>query len=267
MTFSAEEVEDEQRRRARRARDRGARARRALGRRQERGAVRARAGTDDDRPLAGLRHLPRRRDGLPPPCDRREGRGAVHDRGPRQPERDLPQPQRGSSSPSWTTATRSRSASTGSSSSRDDDDSLRHPPPHDRLGLPPAAGRLPRHLDLEDPLPRGSGAARAEAHSRRLPAVQRGRRRAPGDDSAPPARRVPAAAGDPPGAGLAGLERSAGAGGRASAAPEQEIDVDELCDRAGISGQQARELVDYGLLEPPLHRGRRGHGRRLLAAA
>jgi DNA-binding transcriptional MerR regulator len=34
-------------------------------------------------------------------------------------------------------------------------------------------------------------------------------------------------------------------------APEQEIDVAGLCERAGITAQQARELVDYGLLEPP----------------
>jgi DNA-binding transcriptional MerR regulator len=34
-------------------------------------------------------------------------------------------------------------------------------------------------------------------------------------------------------------------------APEEEIDLADLSDRAGISGQQARELVEYGLLEPP----------------
>jgi DNA-binding transcriptional MerR regulator len=36
------------------------------------------------------------------------------------------------------------------------------------------------------------------------------------------------------------------------AAQEPEIAVDELCERAGISAEQARELTDYGLLEPPL---------------
>jgi DNA-binding transcriptional MerR regulator len=41
--------------------------------------------------------------------------------------------------------------------------------------------------------------------------------------------------------------RRAGLTGR-----EPEIDVDELCARAGISSQQVRELTDYGLLEPPL---------------
>jgi DNA-binding transcriptional MerR regulator len=35
-------------------------------------------------------------------------------------------------------------------------------------------------------------------------------------------------------------------------AEEPRIDVEELCDKAGISLQQARELTDYGLLEPPL---------------
>ena len=40
----------------------------------------------------------------------------------------------------------------------------------------------------------------AAAHARRLPALQRRRRRAPADDPAPAARRVPAAARDPPGA-------------------------------------------------------------------
>jgi DNA-binding transcriptional MerR regulator len=35
------------------------------------------------------------------------------------------------------------------------------------------------------------------------------------------------------------------------AAEEREIDLGDLCARAGISGQQGRELVDYGLLEPP----------------
>jgi DNA-binding transcriptional MerR regulator len=34
-------------------------------------------------------------------------------------------------------------------------------------------------------------------------------------------------------------------------APDREITVADLCERAGISAQQARELVDYGLLEAP----------------
>ena len=35
-------------------------------------------------------------------------------------------------------------------------------------------------------------------------------------------------------------------------ADEPRIGVEELCEKAGISLQQARELTDYGLLEPPL---------------
>jgi DNA-binding transcriptional MerR regulator len=34
-------------------------------------------------------------------------------------------------------------------------------------------------------------------------------------------------------------------------APEREIDLADLSERAGITAAQARELVDYGLLEPP----------------
>jgi DNA-binding transcriptional MerR regulator len=32
---------------------------------------------------------------------------------------------------------------------------------------------------------------------------------------------------------------------------DREIDLADLCERAGITAQQARELADYGLLEPP----------------
>src|SRR6185437_7061735 len=35
-------------------------------------------------------------------------------------------------------------------------------------------------------------------------------------------------------------------------ADEPAIGVEELCEKAGISLQQARELIDYGLLESPL---------------
>jgi DNA-binding transcriptional MerR regulator len=36
------------------------------------------------------------------------------------------------------------------------------------------------------------------------------------------------------------------------AAEETEIGIDKLCEQAGISQAQARELAEYGLLEPPL---------------
>jgi DNA-binding transcriptional MerR regulator len=38
-------------------------------------------------------------------------------------------------------------------------------------------------------------------------------------------------------------------------ADEPGISVEELCEKAGISMQQARELTDYGLLEAPLSEG------------
>ena len=71
----------------------------------------------------------------------------------------------------------------------------------DRRRLQAARARVPGHLDLEDPLPRGPEAAHAAAHAGRLPALHAGRRGPPAHDPAPAARRVPAAAGDPPGAG------------------------------------------------------------------
>ena len=37
----------------------------------------------------------------------------------------------------------------------------------------------------------------------------------------------------------------------ALAPPEHHIDLADLCEQAGISAQQCRELVDYGLLEAP----------------
>ncbi len=39
------------------------------------------------------------------------------------------------------------------------------------------------------------------------------------------------------------------------AGQDREIEAGELCERAGITAVQARELVEYGLLEPPLTEG------------
>jgi DNA-binding transcriptional MerR regulator len=46
-----------------------------------------------------------------------------------------------------------------------------------------------------------------------------------------------------------GKERRKRRGGLAAREPE--IELEDLCDRAGLTPQQARELADYGLLEPP----------------
>ncbi len=70
----------------------------------------------------------------------------------------------------------------------------------DRRRLQGAGPGVPRHLDLQDPLPGGPEAARPAADAGRLPALHPDRHPAPADDPASPARRVPAAAGDPPGA-------------------------------------------------------------------
>ena len=40
-------------------------------------------------------------------------------------------------------------------------------------------------------------------------------------------------------------------------AEEEGLDLDELCERAGIEPQRARELEEYGLLEPRVERGQR----------
>ena len=71
-----------------------------------------------------------------------------------------------------------------------------------------------RHLDLQDPLPRGPEAAHAAAHPGWLPPLQPDRRGASAGDPAHAARRVPAPAGDPPGAGHRRLHRVAPAGAR-----------------------------------------------------
>ncbi len=38
---------------------------------------------------------------------------------------------------------------------------------------------------------------------------------------------------------------------------EEELDLDELCERAGITSERARELEDFGLLEPRVEDGQR----------
>jgi DNA-binding transcriptional MerR regulator len=52
------------------------------------------------------------------------------------------------------------------------------------------------------------------------------------------------------GAGKTRRRRNVGAG-------EEELDLDELCDRADITAERARELEDFGLLEPRIEEGQR----------
>jgi DNA-binding transcriptional MerR regulator len=44
------------------------------------------------------------------------------------------------------------------------------------------------------------------------------------------------------------------------AGPEDDLDLSELCRRAGVSGELARELEDYGLLEPRSEDGEKRYG-------
>ena len=122
-----------------------------------------------------------------------------------------------------------------------------------------------RHLDLQDPLPRGPEAARAAAHRRRLPPLQPGRRRAPARDPAHAARRVPAPAGDPPGARHGRLHRPA-AERRGPEAPRRlgrrgrspAFSRDELLAEAGVGEQFLRELQEFGIVAAEAPRRARG---------
>lgn len=42
-------------------------------------------------------------------------------------------------------------------------------------------------------------------------------------------------------------------------AGEEELELDELCERAGITADRARELEDFGLLEPRIEDGQRSY--------
>ena len=85
----------------------------------------------------------------------------------------------------------------------------------------------------------------------------RGRRRAAGDDSPPAAGRVPAAARDPARSSKRARASSAGGGAASVDAGEDELDLEELCERAGITTARARELEEFGLLEPRVEDGQR----------
>ena len=113
-----------------------------------------------------------------------------------------------------------------------------------------------RHLDLEDPLPRGPEAARAAAHAGRLPALQPRRRRSPARDPADAAGRVPAAAGDPPGACHRRFRAEPGRRRRRPARRAMSVDcqvtqlsAEELVEQAGVSRDLPQRAP--GLRHPP----------------
>ena len=241
-------------RRARGARNRGPGARRPLGRR-----TRRRARSRSSAPQTTI--------GRSPDCDiflddvtvsRRHaivarGDSRVHDRGPRQPERNVPEPLTGSRRPISRTATRFRSASTASSSSPDDDHRTgTHDPPaaHDRRVCRRLQAEFPdisiskiRYLEdqglLSPKRTRGGYRLFSEDDVDRLETILRLQR-----DEFLPLRVIRQELASP-----VGKERRRRRAGLTAAPPS--IDLDELCERAGISAQQARELEEYGLLEAP----------------
>ena len=121
----------------------------------------------------------------------------------------------------------------------------------DRRGRTPAGRRLSRHLDLEDPLPRGRRADGAAPHAGRLPAVQRGRSRAPEDDPAHAARGVSAAARDQ---GRARRARQQGAQAQTSGTARdgrgRRSHSTSSATAPAISLELAKELEEFGLLSP-----------------
>ena len=149
------------------------------------------------------------------------------------------------------------------------------------LGQPPAQGAddrrrlqdpavgVRRHLDLQDPLPRGPEAADAAPHGRWLPPLQPGRRRKAAHDPAPAARRVPAAAGDPPGArgrrrdrprrGDGGERRPSGGGVRRAILVNTSsayLTLDELIEETGAREELIAELENYGIVQSEKREGK-----------
>ena len=92
----------------------------------------------------------------------------------------------------------------------------------------------------------------------RLPPLQPGRRRAPARDPAHAARRVPAAAGDPPGAGhgrrAQGLARRRPASLRRAASVDgaggSRLDLESWSTRRGSAPTLIRELEEWRIVQP-----------------
>ena len=99
-----------------------------------------------------------------------------------------------------------------------------------RGGAHPAAGRVPRRHDLEDPVPRVRGPGRAGPHPVGLPQVQPRRRRPAALRAGGPARPLPAAAGHQGAPRRAGPRpRAAGRAGRAAAGARARPDAPTGC--------------------------------------
>src|SRR5207244_2222728 len=240
----------------------GSRARRPLGRRQSGGDVPSRGRADDDRALARLRDLPRRRHGLAQ-ARRADaaGRRVLH-RGPRQPERDVPQP-----SPDRVGAAERRRRAA-------DRQVPAHVPPQMTVTEAPTSTRLLtigsvcsrlkgefadisiskiRYLEDQGLLAprRTQGGYRlfSEEDVERLETILRLQR----DEFLP--LRVIREELSSPGAVKGAKKRRGGL-----SAAEHELDVGELCERAGVTPSLARELEEFGLLAPRTDNGTKLYG-------
>ena len=101
----------------------------------------------------------------------------------------------------------------------------------------------------------------------RLPPLQPGRRRTAADDPAPAARRVPAAAGDPPGAGGRGeIDFGGGDGERRTGGAVRRailvntssayLTLDQLIEETGAREELIVELENYGIVQPEKREGK-----------
>src|SRR5581483_10637681 len=236
--------------RARGHRDRGAGPRRALRRRPRGRAVRARAHADDDRANAGLRHLSRRRHRVAPARERRPRRERLHDRGSRQPELHVPEP-----APDREGRSRHRRRAPDRQVPPDLPRAMTATAQAPRLHT---IGAVCRRLQAEFPdisiskiryledqgllapkRTRGGYRLFSEDDVERLETILRLQR-----DEFLPLRVIRQELAAP-----AAKDRRRRRSNLSS--PDPTIDVSELCERAGITAQQARELVEYGLLEQP----------------
>ena len=130
--------------------------------------------------------------------------------------------------------------------------------PIDRRGAGLGQDRVPRHHDLEDPVPGVRGPDRAGAHAVGLPQVLRGGRRPAEVDPADAARRVPPAQGHQGAAAQPGAERAVRRGRRRDRGPSDGAPTtasEELAeaptgsadvDRGDVGGHRHRPRPDQG---------------------
>src|ERR671935_168593 len=222
------------------------------------GALRPAGRQHHDRPLAGLRHLPRRRHGLPQARGSSgTGRRLLH-RGPGEPQRHLPEPkahrvvgkarERRRAPDRQVQAHLPGEMTTAAQAERQERTRL--------LTIGAVCRRLQaefpdisiskiRYLEDQGLLaPRRTQSGYrlfSDADVERLETILRLQR-----DEFLPLRVIRQELASPSGAGK-DRRRRRGAG---LADPSEELELGELCERAAIAPELARELEDYGLLQP-----------------